>query len=261
MSVKEVSDLYHKIDLPSSGKVGKDYPKSVQVAWLRVEDEKKILSASDKQVFQVLKEVIQSKVLPGTVDIGQLTIQDFDHIVLTVRVNSVGKIHTYHIQCPRCQNVIKEERDVTKIKSNDFVKGYYEPMDIKVEGEIYSLRLPRVNDYIYMMSNELSPTSENALVACALVGKEPEEAQEYIKTKLPKVESYIGKFIKKFDYGLDFSASVDCQSTECKGRKVSYDIPFREAEFFRFDEVTDDDFEDAVQPKLSGKDGKSSPAG
>lgn len=242
--ISDVAGVFNDVELPSNGQIV-GYPKSVKINWFKVIDVKKLASVSKEGFHSTLVDVVQGNVLPGSVDVLAMTLQDFDFLVAKIRINSVGKFYEFGVRCNHCQTLYPLTVDLTKLQVVSIKEDFKEPLRIKVPGgnkeKVIELRMPRVKDYIDIKKLPESD-QEHATYASAL-GKNYEEGLKILDQLTPIQEAYVAKFLELYDYGLVFEWKSVC--TSCK-KEIEHGIPFRESSFFRFEEVSEVDFRNAI---------------
>ena len=201
------------IQLHSKGKFG--YPERVELKPLTLLDLKVLSQASTtpRLYFQKLKEVVQTRLITP-VDVNQLTNQDFIHILIGLRVNSIGDLYEIVIRCPECDHKFTKGYKLSEIHA----KPISDEAKAEIEIDGYRVRYPRVGDYekIWDLDNPQDIIMTMVMIA---LGIDDSQLDNYPA----KLVADVSKWLRNMDYGYDVTKTETCP--QCGGR-VEFQIPF-----------------------------------
>lgn len=241
----------HEHDLPSGGFIDADLPAKVHIRGLTVKELKHLTASGrlDKKVFDnCIKACVQEPI-----DIGQLTIPDYNFIVYMVRVYTSGSTAKGKLACEQCKNVISFDYDITTCSKVTILDSHTEvtktivlprfKQSHKLDVSVEVRRLIRKD--LIAIENSLRAESEIAAKQNRSVSKYP--LTELLKAYVVSIEGLppeVGKeqlldiltseeaslLTSAFDdtYGVDGSVEQECPV--CK-HKNTFDIPFTDLFF------------------------------
>ena len=214
-----------RINLPSN-KIIPNYPASVNVSCFTVNDMKTLIPLANSNYFPALVKTIQNLC---DVNVEDLTISDFQYIVVWIRTNSVGNTAEFTVTCnsKECGNSFSHQVDLTKLPVKNLDPSYKEPFKLKLSESILNLKLPRIRDYQVVLEQE-EKDQWLYLMGAAMEG-DIEENVSTLNKLSPKDSNLIKMFLDTYDYGIDILLKMNCN--EC-GREVPFILPFRPDIFF-----------------------------
>lgn len=238
--------IYHRVDLPSMGKLG--YPDYVEYRDILVRDEKILSTTTNKDFRKTLNDILKS-LLKDKSFYEKMSSSDRDFLLLWVWANNYSTIKKFEVTCPYCVNKDTISIDLTEVTINNLSDDYIDSFKMNISnGEEITLRLITVGDEDKaenFVKNNPSYELTSVLFAMAtdFSTRLPlKEKLKYIDDNLTgKDMSMIRAYHNYFNYGIDDNVKHTC--TSCS-EVTNHKIPFSE-EFFM--PTIQDDFEKLLQ--------------
>jgi len=224
------------IDLVTcDAKMKENYPKKVKVNPYNVCQMKKMVYGKGDNYSSMLADIVDSLI---DVDVRQLTLIDYDKILLFLRINSCGSsILEYNVKCDKCEKYSPFKIDLSTLDIKAVPSAFSEPQEMNNE---LSLILPRLGAKLEFdeMSEKLDLIDYQALYI---------EQGNTFKEKLEIYNSLSPQFVtKEFhtfissvnSYGIDTDTKHVCsvilnhETVEKCGAEEVLHIPFRRKFFF-----------------------------
>lgn len=112
IDLRQFLPSFHEHNLPSNGKIDTELPAIVHIRGLTVKELKHLTASGrlDKKVFDnCIRACVQEPI-----DIGQLTIPDYNFIVYMVRVYTSGTTAKGKLACEECRKIVSFDYDISE---------------------------------------------------------------------------------------------------------------------------------------------------
>ena len=194
------------LDLVSSeAQMLEDYPHAVSCKPFTVAHIKSLVYAPDDEHYPALCVSVVNEVIDF--DSLKLTVMDFDHLVLFLRVNSCGKEAAYTVTCPACKKTSPFNVDLTALDLRSLPKDFKEPKELNG----LKVVLPRMKTRLEFRQLE-DPTPIDSFAQYILEGSSMEEKIEILNTLEPAILSELADFASSFSgLGVTTSATFKCE--------------------------------------------------
>lgn len=192
--------------------MGPKYPKKLGFKPFKVRDIKTLVYAPDDEYYpEVLVNLIRPLMDFEPLD---LTLIDFDKVILFLRVNSCGPTVTYNLVCPDCERVTPRTTDLGKLLITAVSSEYKEPFNTKVGG--FVLGLPRMRSRIewthWLDVNQKTSTQLDQLVLYIQGGTIEEKVAKLDDASpmvITEIQGFIAKSLKR-DWGVQHNYEFIC---------------------------------------------------
>lgn len=208
----EVSFFVHLI---SNGQLG--YQKTLEFRPMKIRDFEILASSNNEgpEYYKKLINVVQNCCLTQGVRIDRLSIQDFNEVLIALRVNSTGK-NTYEltVKCPECRKGFDHTVYLSMLPVKEIDPIFVEPF--KTDSEL-DVRMPRCSIY----TNDRYHKSESSLLLAMIESA----LGRSIGNDTISVISEVKNILDTYDYGIDLTIKIKCP--HCEKEVGEFSIPFR----------------------------------
>jgi len=194
----------HTTCLTASAQMPDGYPKKIRCNPFTVGDIKTLVYApQDEMYYETLVNVFNPLC---DVDVSQLTVIDFEALILFMRVNVCGPTSAYNITCSKCGKVSPAIVNLRQFKLTSLPSTYSEPKKL----ETISLGLPRV--YARMTYERINNVDMDRWALHIMEGNSAEEKIKLFDKQDPGVFEDMMKFSKAVaDAGVDPTWPFHCR--------------------------------------------------
>jgi len=203
-----------RVKLYSQSRFG--YPEEIELKPMTLWDLKLLSqsSSTSQLYFRKLKEVVQNKITTPGVNVEDLTNQDFTHILIGLRLNSVGDDYEVTIPCPDCGGRFNRTYYLSRLPVKELPESAQPTKEILG----YTAHFPRVKDYDKVWEIE-DPADFILVMTMIALGIKEEDLDKYPIRLVREVSEWL----KESDYGYDLTKEEECP--HCGGR-VEFQLPF-----------------------------------
>ena len=214
-----------EVELPSRGRFYGGEGSIVKVKPLTFEDEKALVSIKNTNKTNPVS-LILSRCIEG-VDTNSLVFMDKMFLIMKIRELSYGEDYDATVVCPKCTSENPLSFNLSDLEVKYIPDEFVEPIEVELPKikKIAQVRLPRVQDEVYVQDGELMMDNLWRFVV-SIDGNISRSVVSKVLRRLPSADVHtIIKAITVADFGIETKAKFKCHN--CKEVNL-IDIPITE---------------------------------